>query len=407
MKQAYQLISDNGVRNAFTEAFGKEYTDQLLPWLKTIVNDANGSSMKGLGLLDRGARLIRRNTVNAAMGFRVSTAMVQFTGLTRSLHEMGALPFAKAYTEFMASPKETVKWVQDLSGEMRNRSENLDRDFREMHNRMTMGDLKGIKAHLGELAFHGLAFADTAISYPTWLGRFRQSLAEGKDQGTAIKEADQAVRLTQPTAAPKDLPAIMRNNEMAKLLTMFYGHFNLLYQNFRDTGHSASDSSDQASKRAMKVAKTALVSLMLPAIAEGLFREAPPSKDENWAQWTFYKSLHFASASIPLIRDLGRGIVDTLEGRRPNMKFSPMLESMAKSGAAIYDTKQAVTGKGDVTKAVLSDLDAAGYIKGIPGTGQAMTTTRYIRGRMSGKIPSEGVFDTIHHAAVGYPVGKK
>lgn len=407
VKQAYQLITNDQVRKAFTEAFGKEYTDQLLPWLKTIVNDSNGATMKGLGLLDSGARGIRRNTVAAAMGFRIRTALVQYTGITRSLHEVGTLPFARAYTEFMSNPKKSFAWINEVSGEMRNRAQNLDRDFREVHNRAVAGDLKGIKAQAAELAFHGLHLTDIAISYPTWLGRFRQSLAQGKDQATAIKEADQAVRMTQPTAGPKDLPAIMRNNETGKLLTMFYGHFNLLYQNIRDTGHFITDSKNPINERAMKAAKTALVSIIIPGIAESIFSGSGPKKDESYAEWIFLKSLHFASASVPLLRELGTGIVDTLEGKRPDMKFSPMLETMSKAGGAVYDTKQAVTGEGDSTKAVMSDLDAAGYLTGIPGTGQIMTTARYIRGRATGRIPSEGVFDTIHHAAVGYPNGGK
>lgn len=406
VKQAYQLISDNGLRKAFTEAFGKEYTDQLLPWLKTIVNDSNGASIKGLGLLDSGMRGIRRNTVAAAMGFRVSTALVQYTGITRSLHEVGTLNFAKAYSEFISSPKKSFDWINEVSGEMRNRAQNLDRDFREAHNRAVAGDIHGLRSNAAELAFYGLHLTDIAISYPTWLGKFRQALGQGKDQATAIKEADQAVRLTQPTAAPKDLPAIMRNNETAKLITMFYGHFNLLYQNLRDTGHFISDSKNHASDRAMRAAKTALVSLILPALGEGLFRN-PPGEDENYAEWLLLKSLHFGSASVPLIRELGKGIVDSLEGKKVDMKFSPMLETLAKGGKAIQDTHKAAIGEGDTTRAIMSDLDAAGYITGVPGTGQAMTTARYIQGRMSGKIPEEGFLDTIHHAAVGYPQGGK
>lgn len=406
VKQVYQIISDDRVRKSFTEAFGKEYTDQLLPWLKTIVNDSNGASMKGLGLLDSGMRGIRRNTVAAAMGFRVSTALVQYTGITRSLHEVGTMPFAKAYGEFLTAPKKSFEWVNEVSGEMRNRAQNLDRDFREVHNRAVAGDIKGLKPRASELAFYGLHLTDIAISYPTWIARFRQSLAQGKDQATAIRDADQAVRLTQPTAAPKDLPPIMRNNETAKLITMFYGHFNLLYQNLRDTGHFVANAKNPAGERAMRAAKTALVSLILPALGEGLFRN-PPGQDENYAEWLFLKSLHFGSASVPLLRELGKGIVDSIEGKRVDMKFSPMLETLSKVGRAVDDTHKAVAQEGDATSAIMSDLDAAGYLAGVPGTGQIMTTARYIRGRESGKIPSENPVSTVQHAAVGYPVGQK
>jgi hypothetical protein len=393
---AYKIISDPEIRQTLAETIGEERMRQMLPWLKSVVNDRNPSAAQGLDAFSKVMAYGRRAAVTASMGFKLSTALVQYTGLTRSFHYVSPGDMFQALGQFLASPKQTIDMVRELSGEMRNRAENLDRDYREMMRNQT-GDGTW-RDQLDRFAFHGIAMADTGIGIPTWLGAFNQALKAGKDHDTAVLEADRAVRLTQPTAGAKDLPAMMRQNDAAKLLTMFYGHFSVLYQNLRDAGHQVQGVSDMP-----KFAARMLFSAVIPAVAGELLLNRGPQDDDDKRMWAIYKSLHFASSSIPILRDVATCAVSALEGKPGDYRFSPVADLMQKNmQAAVAGIKTARADSDQLHDDTLwKTAEALGYDFAIPGTAQAMASGRYLyhvaRGETEDSLPAAAA-----HLAFGY-----
>lgn len=394
---AYQIISDPEIRTTLAETLGEERMKQFMPWLKSVVNDRNNSSAQGLDAWSKFLGAARRNTVTATMGYKLSTALVQYTGITRSLHYVGAGDLLGALGQFMAAPTETTNMVRELSAEMRNRAENLDRDYSEMMRDQT--GQNGFLAAVNRFAFHGIGMADTGIGVPTWLAAFNKAGKEGKDQATAILEADRAVRLTQPTAGAKDLPAIMRQNDAAKLATMFYGHFSVLYQNLRDAGHDVNGASDMP-----KFAARVLFSAMIPAVIGELTLARGPEGDEDNAKWAILRSLHFASSSIPLLRDVAIAVTNHIEGKQSDYRFSPVVDLFKKNA----DMLEAMAGSAGMEKAdhPLSDttwktVEALGYDLGIPGTAQAMGSLKYLSKVNNGET-SDTLPQAAAHLAFGY-----
>ena len=399
---AYKVISDPEIRTALAETMGKEYMAQFLPWLKTVVNDRNPSAAQGLDGWSKFWSASRKNVVTATMGFKLSTALVQYTGITRSLHYVGALDMAKALGQFVASPNETIDMVRGLSAEMRNRADNLDRDYREMMRDQTSGAGENFRAAVNRFAFHGIAMADTGIGIPTWLAGYNKALKDGKDEPTAILEADRAVRLTQPTAGPKDMPAIMRQDTSAKLATMFYGHFSVLYQNLRDAGHQVQGASDLP-----KFAARVLFSAMIPAVLGEMTLGRGPTDDENKGEWAALAGLHFAAGSIPLLRDIATPVVNHLEGKPGDYRFSPaadliaqhvkVLESLGdQAGLGVKESHQKAS---DVAWLTAQDI---GTVLGLPGTAQAVATGKYLSHAAAGDTANDTALDTARHFAFGY-----
>jgi len=394
---AYRIISDPGIRTTLSETMGEEYMRQFLPWLKSVVNDRNQSASQGLDAMSKWMSAARRNTVSATMGYKLSTALVQYTGITRSLHYCNAGDLIQALGQFVGSPKETTAMVHELSAEMRNRAEHLDRDYREMMQNQT--GQNGFLAKVNQFAFHGIAMADQGIGIPTWLAAFNGAVKAGKDEPTAILEGDRAVRLTQPTAGAKDLPAVMRSNDFMKLVTMFYGHFSVLYQNLRDAGHQVNGASDMP-----KFAARVLFSAMIPAVAGEFILNRGAEDDEDKTKWALMRSLHFASSSIPLLRDVSTYVTNSIEGKESDYRFSPVVDLFARNAKML----SAMAGSAGVAKddhplgdTAWKTAEAIGYDLGIPGTSQAMATGRYLAHVQAGDTQDDA-WEATKHVAFGY-----
>ncbi|MFS6844299.1 hypothetical protein, partial [Staphylococcus aureus] len=63
----------------------------------------------------------------------------------------------------------------------------------------------------------------------TFVDQYHKAIGRGKTEAEAALIADSFVRERHGAASVVDLPAIMQSNETMKMLTMFYGYFNTMY----------------------------------------------------------------------------------------------------------------------------------------------------------------------------------
>lgn len=392
---ANKLIMDRAIRDALQETLGPAYEKQMLPWLRGVVNDRNGSSVQGLGDFSRWMMKFRSNTVSATMAWKFATMELQLTHIPRMLDFVKPGDYAQAMIDFLAHPKAMTDQIRNLSpNEMAFRGENIDRDIRAAL--QTQTGQASLRHDITRLGMQGVAIIDHCVSFPLWLGVYRQALREGRDASVAVNTADRAVRLGLGASSAKDLPAIMRNNELAKTLTMFYGFHNGLYNQLRDMGHQVHGISDMP-----KFLGRTVLAVIIPAVLSQMVMGHGPGDDENKASWIIKKSLLFSMDTIPILRDISNAI-----DHGGDAKFTPMytaIEKAAKTANAAY----ADTPNKDWGDIAMGAGETMGYAFGIPGTGQLAKSGKYLWHVHEGKVPTPTPMEALRNLTVGPPPKEK
>jgi hypothetical protein len=411
-----RLLTDQRVRDTLRETLGPEYEKQFMPWLRYQANNRNGSAVQGIGEVSRWMMQLRANAVVATMGFNLATTLVQFSGITRAQHYVEGGHLMRAFGEFLAHPIETTRMVRELSGEMANRGENYDRDMGsvmrgELTNSLAASANKTVRglvlplmkanSEVMKFAFHGILLADVALGIPTWLGAYRQGLATHGDAARAALEGDRAVRMTLPAGGAKDLAPIMRNNEFWKMATMYYGHFNKLYANMEDSAHKSGVMAGNgdflgATKQA---GSTALLTLMIPAVAGALFKNRGPADKEDPAEWAILESLHFGASSIPILRNIADAMKTGKSGK--DFKFSPLFGIFEEQTQALMSMGEAAQGKVEWSKAGFDAAKAFGHTFGIGGTTQAVKSAHYLQQVYSGQERPANTTELVKNTLLG------
>lgn len=389
---ASKILLDQSVRNTMRETLGPAYEEKMMPWLRTIINDRNGSAAQGLTDFSRLVRATRSNLTVATLSFKISTSLLQWTHAPRMLLYASPKAYSQAIIDFIAHPVEMTREIMELSpNEMRFRGENLDRDIREKIN-STTGE-KSIGKTVARIGNLSIQYTDHVLSYPLWLSVYREALKEHVDlpeseaKYKAMHQADSAVRLGLGSAAPKDLPPIMRNNDLSKLLTMFYSFHNGIYNQIRDVGHEFKNSDASLGGRSAKLTYGMALSVLVPAVLSQLVLGKKPKDGENPGLWAAKRSLYFGADTIPVLRDAASAMDS--DG---DVKFTPLMNVLSKGTKA---TMRAMDDKEekDWSGIGLDYLETGMDLGGVPGAAQAMKPIRYYKAAHEGKVADPNAFD--------------
>lgn len=379
LTSADRLLRRPEVKMAIQEAFGPEYYAQLNPWLKGIAGDGSSAAAMGLSVWSSAAMGLRSNSIAAVLGFKFTSAIVQFADLTRVLgpgdYRVKARHFTSAFFQMLGSPAETIAMVREMSGEMRHRAENLDRDIRETLNHMT--GQQSLKDRYNRAGFKGLAFMDALISVPTWLGAYQQAMAEHGDSERGVMEADRVVRLKLMSGNPKDMVAVQRDNEMMKLITMFLGDASSGYNMMRNAGHKAKGLGGFVTQ----FAPSALI-IMAGAVIGDLLKGQGPDDDEDPALWALRKAALAPFQTVPGLRDGVRALDAKLAGKPfSDYQFTPAFSAVQKVINGIDVTADMLGSEKEVEPIdwAIKSGEALGYAFGIGGTAQAAGGSKYLR----------------------------
>lgn len=381
-----KILMQPDIKNGLIDKLGEDGYKELNRWLQTLVTDRADTLAQATG----GAKLLmhlRTNTAIVTMGWKISTMLSQFAGFASALDLVKPQFMTKALIESAKNPRETWAMISEKSGEMRNRSNTIERDVRDALLRMR-GD-GGMLADVRRTAFFLTAYADRAVSVPTWLGAYNQAKAESLSEEDAIRAGDRAVRLSQGAGGSKDLSAVQRNNELMRLLTMYYTPFSVLYSRLRDVQHAAAiEGIGYVPKAVARL--TALV--ILPAIMGDILAGRGPDDDEDETWWAIRKMLLYPMATIPFVRDLAgyleAGIIKaTGEGEMrfpPSYKLSPVMSAVDKMLKIPGKISDAVEGKKEWDGVLWDVFETSGYALGLP-TAQPRITGEYFENVLRGE----------------------
>lgn len=392
---AAKIIGNSEIKRTLNDVLGVRLADQFNPWLQGIANDQTLDSQKGIDGWTRMLNGLRSNLSIAWMGFSATTGLQQVLGLSQSFElfaqKGGRRYLLKGIKDFVRQPFETIRTVREMSGEMRNREQNLDASMRE-----TIGRLAGKNSSLAiiqRLSFKLINIVQATVDYPTWLAGYHQAMDEGLSPEVAIQAGDRAVRLSQMAAGPKDLAAVQRKDGLMRALTIVYSYFNLLYNRQVDIKRQLQTAKGMADY--LNAFERTMLLMVIPAVAGPLLLGQGPEDDETWAEWAGAKILAYQFMGIPGVRDIASAL-ESGWGYRGATPLGSVGETMVRlSGAVTADEP-------DAQRLTMLMFDTAGYTLGLPAA-QPKRTAKYLFEVSDGKHEDDNLLEFMRGLLLGPP----
>jgi len=393
VREARKVLGDKLLREAITEKMGKEYTEQLNPWLDYIAN--NGSPDRNwansMDFFQKASRELRLNAQVMMIGLKPSTAAIhggaalansiQEVGQAVGSYKKGSQYFAEAMKEFMSSA-DVRKAMFEESGELRNRKHTLDRDINNQY-KLTLGETDYRRA-FASFSMGMVAALDYASAVPTYMAVKRHMLEEGHSQADAVFAAEKAVRNAHGASGLIDQASILRGNEAMRWFTMFYGYWNHNYNRNRDTARMASEVVKDGltlDPKLFTIAARSFYYIAVPAMVHDYFRHHG-DEDESWGHMLARQVTGQIAGGIPFVRDIS---FSAQSGKSVN---ATPLSSVGQSVAAtIGDVNKAAKGE-DPSNWGRHALDAFGWMTGLT-TKQANAGAQYLWDLKAGKKHKE------------------
>lgn len=215
-----RLLKSTSIDSAMRNAYGPDAVRQFKSWRDAVAEGDQAST----DAIDIAIGRLRQSVSVAGLGFNVMSALMQPLGFTQSVVRIGAAHVGRGVLEYVGRPIEATREVNEKSTFMRNRSRTRFRELNEIRNRVQ--GQSTFQRVMAQHAYTLMLRVQQMVDVPTWLGAYEKALAAGNDEKRAIALADQAVIDSQGGGQTKDLAAIERGGQAAKLFTVFYSFMN-------------------------------------------------------------------------------------------------------------------------------------------------------------------------------------
>jgi hypothetical protein len=257
---ANRLLKSTSIDSAIRNHYGPEVKAQFKSWAADIAEGEKSSDNAGEIALGK----LRQNVSVAGLGFNVMSAALQGLGMTQSIVRVGPTHIGRGIVQYLASPIDSTREVNEKSEFMRNRARTRYRELNELRNRV-QADLPAADV-LKQHAYVLMMRCQQTVDVPTWLGAYDKALGEGNTEDRAIDLADQAVIDAQGGGQVKDVSAIERGGQALKLFTVFYSFMNTAFN------LGVAETMTESSKA--KLAAKYLMLYSVPAVLGTLLKDA-------------------------------------------------------------------------------------------------------------------------------------
>lgn len=399
IRDGAKIIGDRQIKQMLIDTLGPAVANQFNPWLQGVANDMVLDSQKGIDAWTRAAERLRANLAVGFMGFSATTGLQQILGYSQTFEFFSAIG-AKRYVfqgmlEFVRAPFKAVQFVNELSPEMRYRTDNLDRDMRGVLKKISgKSDALSI---VQRLAFKHIGIVQALVDYPTWLAGYRHGLDTGLSGADAVAAGDRAVRLSQMAAGPKDLAAVQRKDGLMRALTIVYSYFNLLYNrqlDIRDSVKAARSVGEY-----LNAFERTMFLIAIPAVVGPLVSGQGPGDDEDWRAWAALKLATYPLLGIPGLRDLASSFDSgwAYSGATPIGELFKSLSKLRGVGVGVAEGETP-----EAERLAIIAIEAAGYGFGLP-VAQPKRSVRFLFDVAEGNVEPEGVTDWVRGLLFGPP----
>lgn len=392
-----RLLLDSKVERAVTLTAGRTAYRSLNVWVKRM---AQGDEVaKNLG--ERIILRARAGVTVANMGLKVTTSVMQLSGILPAIDFVGVTHMRRAAMEFltpggsgaeaMIPGVRLVRVVQGLSSEMRDRVNTLDRDIRAVSKGGTMSEREAQWFILTQMS-------DQVVATITWWAQYQKSLGQGVKQDEAVQQADSAVRLSQGAGAPKDLAMAQGGPAAMRMFTLFSSYAFTLYGMF----YRANKNVKEARWGKGRWAASMLFIWLLPAVLEPLMVDRGPDEEdspEEKALWWAWQVGTYPAQTVMGLRDLVRGMGP--ENYDANLTpLSDVVVQTARAGMALPE----LLGLGDglSESEVRALVNTAGYWGQLPSK-QLWISGSYLYDWMMGYTEPETLLDAVRGLSYTQP----
>lgn len=345
VEQTYRLLNHGKVTAALEETGGLNLKNFMDLWLA----DVAAGDLPAIDTISRVLTRLRGNVSIAAMGWKMSTALVQLTGFTQTVAALGVPETINGILKTYAhgNPKEigrTIQWVMNKSEFMRNRTQTFNRDIADIRKRMQVG---GRLTPITDSYFWMIAKMQVGVDVPTWIGAYEKGLKQfSGDDTKAVQFADQLVRRAQSSGMMEDLSAIergtlnqrVRGDAAVKLWTVFYTYFNtkfnLAYEKYKTTDFT------KPRDVAKFTADMGVLFLVEAMLGDLLLGRAPSTDDEgeDWLSWAVRLGLTNVAATMPGIRETANAAFTVFGGGPAGGRaFEQIGNTVKQIGQADFD----------------------------------------------------------------------
>jgi len=212
------MSESGGIKQSIKEYYGSEIAEEIEQWRNDIA------------LGDRGVgtpawfNALTRNVGLAAMGYSLTTAAAQVTGVGYVIPQTGVPAFLKAMAKYMVHPLSTRRNINKMSDAMRLRAQTQFKELAQIRNRLEKGKgtISWMQEHAYVLTEIVQGFADTV----SWQSAYERFKRDGYDGDKLIKMCDQVVVSTQASGNIHDLSRHERTKSYAKIFGVFYSWMN-------------------------------------------------------------------------------------------------------------------------------------------------------------------------------------
>jgi hypothetical protein len=297
---ANRLLKSTAIDSAIRNHYGPEAKAQFKSWAADIAEGEKGANNEGEVALGK----LRQQVSVAGLGFNVMSAALQGLGMTQSIVRVGPTHIGRGIAQYLASPIESTRSVNERSEFMRNRARTRYRELNELRNKVQGQQTDVLKTH----AYVLMMRCQQTVDVPTWLGAYDKAIGEGNDEERAIALADQAVIDAQGGGQTKDIAAIERGGQALKLFTVFYSFMNTAFN------LGVAETMTESSKA--KLAAKYLMLYTVPAVLGTLLKDALTPGDAGDDDW---KKLAKKLAAAQLSYLMGLMVVSREFGEAANI----------------------------------------------------------------------------------------
>jgi len=340
--QASKIIYDKQIRAAIRKHYGIEYERQLEPWLKRVANP-NTVDDHGIAAINSFLRRVRINLVGHALPLNLKVILSPDIGR----------PDPRVWTAFESDRAANVKIAMEQSNEIRHMVYNMDRDYREsMEGMVKRGVLDSAQRKAVEWGFAPMMKVSQEFRMATFVHEWNKAKAKGHTDSQAAQIADSIVREQHGAASIVDLPSAMASSEGMKMLTMFYGYFNTMYNWQRQLpGQVRRGEAKQA-------VWTAAGSVGVGAFfGAALFNKG--KDDDSWWKIIGKALMLQPLQTVPILRDAANLYI---EGNRPGTPVASIMNTMS----SLYtDLKRKAEGK-PMQRPIQNTANVVGPLTGFP-----------------------------------------
>lgn len=374
VREINRLIRDKRVADTIKEKLGPEEYAQLKPWLNDIAKDGREAPTKMFwdDILQR----LRFGVTLGAMGFKASTGIIQISGLSNTISEVGMKNTMQSMRSILGSTtrmREAWNFAKENSKVLEHRAQTMDREIKNAMKRIE--GKRGVLAAVQEASMKHIALIQTyMVDLPSWHAAYIKGMKEWGDETRSFQYADWVIENVQGSGATKDLARIMRNqSETGRMFTMFMTFFSSLWNMERDLVKGVRSGRYSNTNLAAKVMFLFTVPVLFEMMMRGEFSQEPED-DESKLQEVLTKTALYPIQSIPFVRDVANAV-----GGDFGYNISPMQAIIEQGTQTIPEVIERGFTDEEITKGQAKGATKfIGAAAGIPGTSQAWASGEHL-----------------------------